>query len=234
MKILFEITAKHTWTKLTEIEKIGQNIEIKIEIEEIKQKDFLICRVWSTIGDLREEGVPDFEILRKDATTKDFLHRILNSYFNTKMVGSKGAMKKEHLGISEMKISAGYLSNQSLKTIGGYSKNRILMGNYGNESKGFIKATSIWEPHGLDLIPKLGYKFKMNKPKDLVIISNKKEDGDLESRENGIYVLSPEEIIEQEINLDYGFCVLKASTFKINDKESIFYLVKKILNGKIG
>ncbi len=167
--------AKHDWVRSSKLDKLGKNLEVKIELEEKENKPYIICKIWTDASNLFVEGKENYrEVLLSDITglnisTETPLHRKLNQYFKEPIIEDNGKLKRKNLGLAETKIAAGYLNNQDIKVIGGLG-DEVLLGGIEKEEQGFIKASSVWEMSNNKLIPRLGFKIKLLKPKELLIL----------------------------------------------------------------
>ncbi|MCB9266407.1 MAG: hypothetical protein H6558_15365 [Lewinellaceae bacterium] len=218
--------AKHDWMALPDWEKRGRNLEVKIELEERQNKDYIICRVWTNAMNLRLAGAVETftygQVLEADEKMdkkegQPLLH-LLNQFLEAPIIDEKGEWKKENLGLVETKIAAGYLSNQPIRTIG-YpgSKKPTLLGSFWNGDPGFVKSSAIWEAEGNELIPRLGYKLKLNKPKEVFLLGRserleeyrKKFDSEAEKlHTEGILFQAFEKHCKEKRVVDYDFCVI--------------------------
>ncbi|MCB0617648.1 MAG: hypothetical protein KDC32_17275 [Saprospiraceae bacterium] len=221
--------AKHDWAKLPEEERFGRNLEVKIELEDKKGKEFIICKVWTTAGDLFHLGSSKnhfkfSDILQKESR-KDVkklevgvrpLHHQLNNFLEEPIVELNGQLKKNNLGLAETRVAAGYLSQQTLQDIGG-GPDHILLGSIDNQQEGFIKASAVWETDGRRLVPRLGFKFKLIKPREVVVLYWEPEAPrtidtmeSLRRPEHSVYVYSYQEVAGGQVFPDYDLCLLRA------------------------
>ncbi len=233
--------AKHDWIRLKREDRFGKNLEIKIELEEKKDKNFIICKIWTNASDLRSDGTfieetildKEFDEKHKLPDPKLPVHHRLNRILRQQLIDDNGELQKNYLGISETKIAAGFLSNQKLKLIGGFpgKKENIILQDISNQNKGFIKASAVWEADGLELVPRLGYKIKLLKPKELIILYDEEASTEkyykkewkafFDGEEKGCRIESYFDFIKRlDFSLDYDFYVLHTQGLKGREKRT--------------
>ncbi|MEM1322344.1 MAG: hypothetical protein AAGG75_18925 [Bacteroidota bacterium] len=180
-------SAKHSWSKLKPYEKFGKNLELKVDLEEVKNTEHVICRIWNNmttnlgVKPLRLEKLVDnwvdeeYEIYKAENPKQPHndipIHRKINYMLCRSLVDENGKLRKENLGMAEMKVSSGYLSNQDMNVIGNGTKDQILLRGISNDWQGFIRARLMWEVEADKLVPRLGYKIKLLRPREIGIIS---------------------------------------------------------------
>jgi hypothetical protein len=178
--------AKHEWTLLPEDNR-SKNLKITIEIDDKKDRDFIIFRIWDNVSKLNDSKLID-DI--NERLTKSFVHQ------------ETGHLLKSNWGLAEMKISAGFLNRSGINQIGSDNKDDILfkLDNDKNEYSGIIKAIRHEKQKSL------GYEFAIPRPKEVLIIGMDKNGLD-ESllQQNNIYL---EDELTPNTDLDYEFVVL--------------------------
>ncbi|MEM7106126.1 MAG: hypothetical protein AAF502_23540 [Bacteroidota bacterium] len=244
-------SSKHDWAKLPEVEKAGKNLEIKIELEDRLNEDFLICRIWNNARDLRDSFEkkdingnfvskagktnevlvnwdPRFYYQYKSSITLNEsnvpretrerfsmeqipLHHKLNFFFCDPLIDNTGSLIREHLGISETKIVAGFLNVVDIETIGSESMEHIMLDEYSHKNSGFVRSTAVWEEEGGQLIPRLATKIKLLKPREIGVFSSFGPDKLImsipllrEFNSHGIYFFSH----KQFEDLDFEICII--------------------------
>lgn len=225
--------AKHNWIRLPVQDKIGKNLEIKIEIEDQDNKDYFICKVWANGADLRfKNGIPKYDENHKLEQTdcskenkspnnlEDAINKKLNKVLINDIIDSDGKFIMEYLGSAEIKVNAAYLASKGISL----TSKRMMEGeeillkdkNAKSALKGYIKASQINEYVNGEIVPRLGYRFKLQKPKELCLIGNNKDLSIFqpiifgEKSDSTITPLTNKEGLEKEKKggLDYDFCVL--------------------------
>ncbi len=231
--------AKHNWKYLPKQEKIGRNLEIKIEIEDLGNNDKLICKIWTNTANLDYiNGIPEYENNHSLKSIKPLKYEEkLSAEINNKIVEDiieGGEFSKENLGISEIKINTAYL--QALKgeitdeeNIKG--QEILLRDKEGNTSlKGFLRASQIMEYEKGKIIQRLGYRLILQKPKDLIIISDNRarllfDQLGWEEKifnNHSIFLINNHENSHE--TLDYEYCLL----FQENDLQENVCFANKI------
>jgi len=131
----------------------------------------------------------------------------LNNKISASFIDDKNELKYENWGIAEIKISSGYLINASIELLGENSE-KILYKKENKKDFGIIKAV---EANSFKDSILIGYQFRINKPKEVLIISDTFEITDNQKNElnnNGIY-------IEPELPevLDYNITVTNSKEY---------------------
>ena len=158
------------------------------------------------------EDVDFYVYTQLDVDNHDELKKSLNDKLAQSFINEEtNSLRRENWGLAEMKISAGYLADRSIEDIGGIG-----------ERKG---TDDILEPRIVTWNGKncLGYKFKIAKPKEiLVIVNNKDEWADTKDvmKKNGIFAKTFDEV-KKELKLNYRYIVHYDATefFDVNTHE---------------
>ncbi len=252
---LIRNAAKHDWRNLPVEYRFGRNLEVKVELEDRAKKDYLICKVWTNAHNMLRKNQndkddkechtakmilnpPDAQDLKNLGTSLPLNSgtnfKLSQSILNKDKDSDRGRFNPTDLGITEKRIAAGYLNMVEPEVIAGLmvGKEEVVLGEVPDGiDKGFIKATSVWEADGNTLIPRFGYKIKLKKPKELLVLYR------------GKHLPFPDmaEKISQEkwnpgISLDYEICLLwmtdSAVYQKLNDQSDLFSLLKELIDGK--
>jgi hypothetical protein len=194
-------SAKHNWASLShQQKKEKKQLKITIDIENKDESDSIIFRIYDNISktENHSDDLPaNYEKLTSEEIEKLPLHQKINLYLTKSFIDETGKIKKEHWGLQEMKISAGYLKKSSINEIG----------DNGEKVLKIIKAVAVKDPEEKDEKYRLGYKFNIPKPKNVVIIGNKQEIKNKfykqESKKHGIYYFE-----NTPPDFDYEFMVL--------------------------
>ncbi len=223
-------SAKHDWVVRSLGEKLGRSLEVKIEIEDQKDPDHYICKIWTNTSDLN--------INQKG---REKLNEQINTFLMKDIIEegeSGGAFRQKNIGISEIKINAAFLSSKSglitdkskLKGDGVILNEKIEefddVKPGGKVITGFLRASRFMEFENGEIHERLGYRFKLQKPKELLIISDQDEFNKITSEYEINLLALKENIIdengslirEQRGNLDYELCLILQSE---NFNESI-------------
>lgn len=148
---------KHNWAELSLVERVGQNLEVKIEYSKSSKDDCYYLKIWTN--------------LYKDDKDKNMSKKI-NGIFQEDIIDSEGNFFKKVLGSVEMKINAAYISDVNANlTDSNYitGPNVILDDKEGLSSKGYIRSSNIFEKEGRNLVEKLGCRLKISKPDDITL-----------------------------------------------------------------
>jgi hypothetical protein len=246
--------AKHDWHKINKDCRENMNLEVNIELEGRKDKDnkdIYICKVWTNTSNL----LKDSKIIgdqKETHTLEKSIHQQINDYIGADVLESPSLEhKKEHLGISEIKINAAHLCGLDLfdeNTL--CDKDFIILKDKSEYLKGYLKASHIWDVVVIKdkstqssevlqdtydrrgLVPRLGYRFLLQKPKEFSIISNDHKNGELLNQHNVVFV-SHEEMeksIKTSTSIDYEFCIIIDDHGYNNPNDSCFcVLIKKLI-----
>jgi hypothetical protein len=199
-------SAKHNWASLSHQQREEKKqLKITIDIENKEENDFVIFKIYDNISETTNEQNPlpqNYEELTPEEIEKLPLHQKMNVYLTRSFIDNTGQLKKENWGLQEMKISAGYLNKSNVEDIG---KN-------GEEVLDILKAVAVKDPEENDKY-RLGYEFKIPKPKTVAIIGKnekiKKKFNTSEAKKYGIYYFE-----NTPPDFDYEFMIL------INDGEN--------------
>jgi len=140
------------------------------------------------------------------------LHQQINYKLLQAFIDNMGRLKKENWGLSEMKISAGFLNKKDIVDIGSEDKtgDTILFYEESKESSknGFIAAFAKYKKEEEKYF--LGYRFTLPKPKEVLILNYEpgkngiKIDDDMRNEAKRYSVYFKEDLSD----LDYEFVVL--------------------------
>ncbi len=207
--------AKHDWAVLHPLSAKSEdpcdddNLDIYIEFE-----------------DKPESGVVEFIVYtsKSDANVVDgvsgkALWRRQNERLNAPLINDQGELRRESWGLAEMKISAGCLQSREMNEIGGLdvTDEKIL-----KDRKCFgpiIEAVPIdkdaEDKDKLELKGRLGYKFKVPKPKTILLVAESKESVPqgvqaVKLMEAGIYVRAREQIKPVDDDMSAEFVIVSA------------------------
>ena len=179
--------AKHGWALLKEDER-PDNLEITIEIDDDKKRDFIIFR----IGD---------NVLKSNDSDSNLVDDINEKLTKSFVDQETGKLLKSNWGLAEMKISAGFLNRSTINQIGSDNKKDISfeLDDDKKEYSGIIRAIQENEKP-------FGYEFVIPRPKEVLLIGLKKDGLDkCLLQQNNIYL---EDELTSDTNLDYEFVVL--------------------------
>jgi hypothetical protein len=211
-------SAKHNWASLSNQQKEEKKqLGITIDIENKEENDFVTFRIYDNISETENilNHLPlNYEELTPGEMEKLPLHQKMNVYLTRSFIDNTGQLKKENWGLQEMKISAGYLNKSNVEDIG---KN-------GEEVLDILKAVAVKDPEENDKY-RLGYEFKIPKPKTVAIIGKnekiKKKFNTSEAKKYGIYYFE-----NTPPDFDYEFMILiDDSTNDVQNK-----VLKNLLN----
>lgn len=139
--------AKHEWSQF-EI-ACRRHLNLYVDFVDQPEKGSVVCRVWTECvltevdGGTRHQGA------------NDDLLKHMNEKIALSFVNASGELRKENWGIAEMRISAGYLRGCDIADVGGTGSLQIIhpvLVDTNDKRKG------------------LGYCFKINKPKELLVV----------------------------------------------------------------
>lgn len=221
--------AKHNWIYLSNSFKAGKNLELNIELEDHNNPDFFICKVWTNTSDLRFKGA----IPSNEPPTNNFMDdadnttSMIRRFFMENLIEDDGTLRRAHLGLSEIKICAAFLAKTDWIESGFLSGPEIILNDKNPNSTGFIKCSMILDDLDGSLVPHLGYRFKILKPKEILIIG--KQQG-LPAGSTGITFIAG---TRTNHPLDYEFCVLYDERSEKDFIKDVTTLVDAVLWGSI-
>lgn len=211
-------SAKHNWMRMSREDRMGRNLEVKIEFDDQNDKDYLICKIWTNTWFSSDKG------LSHSNEQLDNLIVKLKSCLESDIIDDSSKVIKDHLGLSEIKINAAFLSqgSQMINELAGEQillKDKLSDNGVQVASTGYIRPSRIIEYENHQLVNRLGYRFKLKKPKELLIIRDianiNREDDYFKSFEDydQINVVTVDEILkcEEDRALDYDFCLMLES-----------------------
>jgi hypothetical protein len=194
-------SAKHNWASLSSQQREEKKqLKITIDIKNKEENDFVTFKIYDNISETTNDQdplPPNYEKLTPEEIEKlPSLHQKMNVYLTKSFIDETGKIKKENWGLQEMKISAGYLNKSNIEDIG---KN-------GKEVLDILKAVAVKDPEESDKY-RLGYEFKILKPKTVAIIGKKEKiEGKFNNpvaKKHGIYYFE-----NTPPDFDYEFMIL--------------------------
>lgn len=206
-----------------------ENLHVTIELEE--KELFYICKVWTNAHSLYKRQNDKICLINKSRDKENppdqenpLRHKI-NGYLAEDIITLKGEHKKEHLGISEIKINAAFLANQNLDVEENISGEKVVLKDKDlSMQEGYIKASGIWELDDKNkLVARLGYRFKLLKPKEVLVVSDGDDfpKGDQATlREHHIKRLKHKEAFNTS-DLNYEFCLIVNDETEDQDKSDL-------------
>lgn len=205
--------SKHNWVVTKEEKKIGKNLEVKIELNEYKNTNFYICKIWTNLD------IGNNEI--------NHITRAINEQIQDDIVAPKSLeFKKEYLGTAEIKTNAAFLHNRfsNITTNQVIKGSQIILQDKGNDvlnKDSYLKASQVYDTDNNKLIKRLGYRFKLHKPTDLTIISQNESN----IRLKGVEIISDTERLltpDKESNRIRGaICIIEDPDIDINNIEEL-------------
>lgn len=168
--------AKHNWQLFLNEIKQSSNLVINIELEDQLDNDSYICKIWTNTTDVRyEKGVEGGEKVEIFDTEKSLVE-VLRKKLENPIINSDGKPKQEDIGLSEIKICAAFLAGKDWT-----EDPSVLMGEKAmlkhktdrgkDDNDGYIRTFVAWESEqGDTLIPRLGYRFKLLKAKEVLFM----------------------------------------------------------------
>lgn len=146
--------AKHGWSAKPITEKKNANLEITIDYTDKyteKEGGLVEFEVWDNMSNADS---------RDKETRKSLLER-QKGRMEQKLIEDDGRLRRENWGMAEIKISAGYLMSRGVNEIGGLSES----------------GDTIVEPCQVKdgAVQRLGYKFSIRKPKDVIFVLGDKQ-----------------------------------------------------------
>lgn len=196
--------AKHNWIHLDDFYKLGKNLELKIELEDINNPDYFICKIWTNTTNLEfKNGIPFKEELEGGIFTDDKhgLKQRINDNLIHNIIDENGLLRRENLGLSEIKICAAFLAKYDWME-NGLAGTRVLLNDKGYGAPGgFIRCSMILEEDAGKLVPRLGFRIKMLKLQEVAIIGKDCEAGS--KKHQGVSCIIDSSIL----NRDYQLCV---------------------------
>ncbi len=213
--------AKHNWTKLLHP---PSNLILTIEIDERQNQHYHICRIWTNSTNmLAKDGLwsprPDFGFTQEQILDPEkgpnILSQNLNKFIAENLIDRDGRMSRNNLGMAEMKIAAGFLYKYGLLAIGSLDEKNPALLHRTKPEYGIFRASDIWERDGNELIPRLGFRFKLLKPREIVFITNDSLLASSMQIPSVTFADLPREI--ESGNLDYEFCLLH---LRLEDQQS--------------
>ena len=171
--------AKHKWAIKGDDWRSGRNLVVNVEIEDEDYSEAYICRVWTSADQFDWDiDAPAGSERKKDFpnTDKNSLTQKIRGYLTEPIVKEGGQVSKEHIGISEMKICTAFLAGSDwINTPSVFSDPHAILLDYKikrKDTKGYVRASVQWDTEGGKLIPHLGYRFKILKPKEILIFGD--------------------------------------------------------------
>lgn len=173
--------AKHEWNLLPKDSK-PENLEITIEIDDEKNRNFIIFRIYDNVS----------------KPTDDINEKLTKSFVDQ----ATGKLLKSNWGLAEMKISAGFLNGSSINQIGSDNKDDILFKLDNNKKDGYSGIIRTKQSEDGKLF---GYEFAIPKPKEVLIIGMDNNGVNESLIQNNIYLADE---LTPDTELDYEFVVL--------------------------
>jgi len=180
--------AKHGWSSLEEDNR-PKNLEITIEIDDDKNRDFIIFRIYDNVSKSNDN----------DSKFIDEINERLGKSFVDQETGK---LLKSNWGLAEMKISAGFLNRRDILEIGSDNEDDILfkLDADKKEYSGIIRARQSEDEKSF------GYEFAIPRPKEVLIIGMEKDGLDENLlQQNNIYLADK---LTSDTDLDYEFVVM--------------------------
>lgn len=147
--------AKHSWVSKKENKR---SLDLYLDFQDRPENGDVECIIWA-----------DFPVKKGE---EEELYKKLADKIGQKLVEQDGQLKRENLGLAEMRIAAGFLNGKGVRCIGGQEGAR--------ECLDLICPVDVQNGGGHCL----GYRFTMPKPRELLILTNE----DLSTRyEKGEY-----------------------------------------------
>ena len=250
--------AKHDWVNLSEGQKVGKNLEVKIELEEKEEQGVVICKIWTNASRIdinktntdRNEIITIRECLLSDGYTDEeknnvknkVIHRVLNTRLAKRLTTKDGTWERKHLGLKEIKIAAGFLARYNLDDINEHPEATLLGTNLNaKERKGYLRATAVWEKESEKIVPRLGYKMKLAKPQEVVFCGHNplfhafynnplQNQKSKNGAHDNIHSIKFDSVSAPAYNkpIDYEFCLLFAKSDSTNEEGEENKLIRSI------
>ena len=213
-------SAKHDWSSpsariiengIKKLDANGDvvkgNLEVYIDFKDLPEEGNVEFKVFTNMSDADEpsEGLAGQTIFEK-----------VSDALKAKFIDETGGLRKAKWGIAEMKISAGYLQSRESGVIGGLDstseKAKADKKHFGPEIIEPVRVTLAEEKYTIN---HLGYRFKVPKPRTLLIIvddlpeelrSDEERSKDLATL--GIYVKTKEEVGAARADNSFEFVLM--------------------------
>jgi len=162
----------------------------------------------------------------------------LNKIFKNDIIkDNTGDFVRSDLGSTETKINAAYLFNSKEElTSNIVMKEEVMLDDktFGKTSKGYIRASRIYEFYNGEIIPKLGIRFKIKKPVELSIYSNDDDIKNIIKGDDTIQIIEKKPF-EKPSTIQGDICLLESdindSTSDLKDEDlDHFKVLDKILD----
>ena len=194
------------------------NLEIFIDYKDIPGEGNVEFTIFANMSDANE-------VL--DASNGKTVFDKVEQAVTARFIDDGGTLRRANWGIAEMKISAGYLQSREPGVIGGLeSTSKKALSDNDRFGPEIIKPVKVKEDiDDVDGIEHLGYRFKVAKPRTLLIVVDKELEKLTPEREKdlaalGVYIKTKTSVSANEVDNSFEFVLIDSFT-----KEQLTWLL---------